>query len=67
MPYGKEIELKVRTETENGQACVRFYGPNTKKVCKINVAKSKGYDGIFVEYLSEVVKELLECNLSEKG
>ena len=52
---------------QNGQACVRFYGPNTKKVCKINVAKSKGYDGIFVEYLSEVVKELLECNLSGKG
>ena len=67
VPYGTEIEFEVKTEDKNGKACVRFYGPNTKKVCKINVAKTKGYDGIFVESVSEVVKNLLDQNISGKG
>ena len=41
--------------------------PTQKKVCKINVAKSKGYDGIFVESLGEVIKLLLDQNISGKG
>ena len=28
---GQKLNLMLKTEDENGKACVWFYGPNTKK------------------------------------
>jgi len=63
-----EVELEVIKDNDRGNAVLKFFGPNSKKVQTLLVSKSRNHDFIFVKIISEeVIKPLIDRFISGEG
>ena len=65
LKYGEEIDVEVKTNTNQGFAIIKIWGPSeSKKKCTLMVSKTKISDEKFATLLSrKVIKPLLDCHI----